>query len=688
MDGLAQLRKTDNLKRAWRWIQSNPDAGYKGYFRPLYQRFAVADAAIISDIQDRLRRNVYEPEPATKILFPKASGILRPHSLLSVSDQIVYQAAVNVIAEKLAPKVRSRYYKRVFGHLYAGKRSVWFYRKWSTGYAAFNKAIRQAVSEGLTYSASFDLTACYDSLDHRVLRHFLDRLELNHEFAMTLTDWLSVWTATQSNIIQGHGIPQGPLPSGLLAEVVLSYFDDLGGSRTDFQYFRYVDDIRLLARDERTLRKLLVMLDRKSKDVGLFPQGSKIDIHRITDVETELKSVSNPTEPTIKRHFVDQKRLLARLHELTPRHKVQNVTRFKYLLAHAEPSAKLTLRLWKVLDRQPALYRNVCRYLQRYKKLPRVAAQSVVKRIKVNDLYQSVRAEFIDAVDSRLPPAQDAELTKFLKGLWHPKSMQADLFVAVAHFLIRNKALTERQIRYACHAAPSGWARAELIAHAGSTLLAASIHDDILNSAIRDPASDAAISGAWVAFKRERKPKPPRRNWHPWSALLLREVGVIKRSTAKFCGVQHFLNKLDLRIAGVDWQKLLGPEHYPHAEKQMVAAASASNVNVTLFVNLLDVFDDRLLAALYQADGTIGTYTLGNIGGAVGSPTSRFAKKYPSTFRLATQIHEARLKSMASHAVVRQSGKPTGRIPFKFRGTVIRLLIGMSKEIAASGLVQ
>ena len=154
----SQLRDIDNLNRAWRWIRSNPDATIKSYFRPLYKHYAVAEDALLADLSDRLKRGVYQPEPPCKIYQPKASGILRPYSLLSVEDQIVYQGAINLVAEKLYPRILQRYFKQVFGHLYAGPNSIWFYRKWSDGYKAFNDGARQAFADGLTYAASFDLT--------------------------------------------------------------------------------------------------------------------------------------------------------------------------------------------------------------------------------------------------------------------------------------------------------------------------------------------------------------------------------------------------------------------------------------------------------------------------------------------------------------------------------------------------
>lgn len=202
-----------------------PEAMYKGYFRSLYTAYAVSDEDALDDLRDRLRRGIYEPSHSSKVYFPKASGILRPYTLLTVEDQIVYQALTNAVAERLYPRVRHRYLKEVFGHLYAGKRSAFFYRKWDKGYSLMNDACRTAFEKGFVFGASFDLTACYDSIDHGVLCHFLRQCGLDDEFSRRLTEYLSRWTATNHRIYHNHGIPQGPLPSGLLAEVVLQHFD-------------------------------------------------------------------------------------------------------------------------------------------------------------------------------------------------------------------------------------------------------------------------------------------------------------------------------------------------------------------------------------------------------------------------------------------------------------------------------
>ena len=520
MADLDQLRHPENLHRAWRWLRSNPDAMYKSYCRSLYQRFAIAEEALLDDLADRLKRGIYEPGPSTKLFHPKASGILRPYSLLTVEDQIVYQAALNLIAERLYPHVVQRYNKSVFGHLYAGKSSTWFYRKWTDGYKSFNRATKQAFADGYVYAASFDLTACYDSLDHRVLKHFLGKLGLDSDFCARLAEWLEKWTATGRGIFHNHGIPQGPLSSGLLSEVVLSYFDDLKLKRTDFCYLRYVDDIRLFAKDEHTLRRLLVRLDEMSKDIGLFPQSGKIAIHRITSIDAELKSISNPPETAIKRHFTDQKKLIERIKELTPRFRIANPTRFKYPLAHATPSAVLTARLWRILEHHPEIYRSVCSYLKRYKKLPRVAGTKLIEIIKSSGLYPAVSAEFVGAADGRLDATQDHELAKILGKLWTPRTTSADLQVALGRFLMRTGQLTAAQIAFVCRAAPFWWARAMLIESANPSSLGATAIGQLVDAGVKDKGSDPALAAAWKASRP------------PTSHLAIADLG---KSQPNFC---------------------------------------------------------------------------------------------------------------------------------------------------------
>lgn len=408
-----------NLHRAYRWLLTNPDYRYKNLFRDSYAAYAISSKMNLRRLRDDLRHHRFEASHACKIFVPKPSGVLRPITLLTVDDQVIYQACVNVIADLLKPKTKLRYRKRVFNHLYAGKSSKYFYLKWQDSYRMFADTVRRAVSQRYEYAADFDLTSFYDSIDHNVLRHFLTELRVEPELSGFLLRCLQVWTSStwtnrSSIIYHGHGIPQGPLSSGMLSEVVLTHIDETGERGRRTRYLRYVDDIKLFAKSETHLRQKLIALDVCSKEIGLFPQTSKINIHKVTNVEEEIKSVSRPSEPSIG-PFGNQVHLRRRILEITRGGRVAAMlsTRFKYLLGHAEPYHTLNIRLLRVLRNQPEFSESITHYLKRYTRLPQKAAQTIILILNGEELYHSVHGDLLRATLSNMQDPERTTLTDF-----------------------------------------------------------------------------------------------------------------------------------------------------------------------------------------------------------------------------------------------------------------------------------
>src|SRR5258706_9055668 len=102
---LKEAYELKNLRRAWRWLNTNTETQFKNYFRHIYRAYAIAAEENLRDLQKRLVDGTFQPTHATKLYFPKKSGIQRTFTLLTVEDQIVYQALVNVIADRLLPKI-------------------------------------------------------------------------------------------------------------------------------------------------------------------------------------------------------------------------------------------------------------------------------------------------------------------------------------------------------------------------------------------------------------------------------------------------------------------------------------------------------------------------------------------------------------------------------------------------------
>ena len=191
-----ELWDLGNLRRAYRWILSNPEGGYKAYSRPAYSDYALSSELNLRFLSRQIRYGRFQPTSAAKVFTPKASGLLRPFTLLTVNDQIAYQAAVNLVAEAVSRRTARRHRKIVFHHLYAGKSSQFFYLKWQDNYRAFSRAVRTNFASGYRYIATFDLTAFYDTIDHHVLSTMLKTVRLDHECTQFLINCLREWTSS------------------------------------------------------------------------------------------------------------------------------------------------------------------------------------------------------------------------------------------------------------------------------------------------------------------------------------------------------------------------------------------------------------------------------------------------------------------------------------------------------------
>lgn len=666
-----------NLELAWLRVRTSTERTYREYCRPLHRAFGLAADSRLEHLRAALLSDSYEPTSATKAYLLKPGGLQRVYTLLGVEDQVVYQAIANVIADRLFPRVSGRYNRSVFGHLYSGPGATFFYRDWRKSYTAFTSAMRKAFADGYNITASFDLTACYDSIDHGVLTHFLNDLGVQKEVSALLCRLLKHWTDSSSKkpIYLGHGIPQGPAPSGLLAEVVLRHFDSTDRKRS-LKYFRYVDDIRLFAKNEETLRHEVFNLDIRSKEVGLFPQPSKVKIHPVRNIEDEIKGISRPPDPRywfVRRH---QPTVRKRLTKLSRRFRVANTTQFKFDLGTAEPHTPLTLRLLQILEREPSLVDPVARYLARCPRISHKASERVLDVIRSHDLYPGYTASLLRAVRENLHPSTQTQFFSYCSSrLWGRRSSRsAELRGAAAAMLLWHGHLTFHETRQVLAWKYSWWLRAWLLGfirpdHIGSPSFQALIHE-----AIRDASNDVGLVAAELLVTHRLDTPAPLRTVNIAAQESLRAVGRIGRIRSGYCPIRaKMIAVLGQDVAPINWKAILDSRTYRLMIPRASVWASYAATDATAWVVMTDTINDILLDSLHKHDTTLGGYMLGNLGGAL-QPTSRLARAYPKLFRVAQRVHGLRLAADLAHPVTRSTSAPTRRIPYRTMTKLLRPL--------------
>ncbi|WP_019091469.1 RNA-directed DNA polymerase [Komagataeibacter europaeus] len=669
MSDLEAVFNLENLRRAYRWTMSNPDAQYKSYFRDSYDAFAIASDTHLKWIRQEGLKERYQVSHASKLLLPKPSGTLRPITLLTVEDQIVYQACVNLIADALKRKTRHRYEKRVFAHLYAGKSSPFFYLQWQRSYKKFANKIEKAFNDGHRFIANFDLTAFYDSIDHHVLRHFLVALEMDEDTVDFLLRCLKVWTSStwsngQENIYHEHGIPQGPLASGMLSEAVLQHIDAAGERGSKTVYLRYVDDIKILAKNEGELRRKLIALDIASKEIGLFPQTAKINIRKITNPRDEVKSVSRPPEPAIK-PTVDQKKLVSRLLEMTRNSRVssENVTRFRYLLAHASPSHRLNVRLMAVLYRQPEHAPAICRYIAAYAKIPDLLSKEIENYISTNELYHAVNAQLLRSCLGKCPPAVTASLGRICADrLLRPRlgviQLQPSYKEALIGWTLSAKTITFAEYDGVLAKEKDWWVKKCAFRELTYDLFGEAIYADFVNRQMRDAGSEVARIAAGRLIGGNLKLVKPYGNVETTAKHILKAARVIRSVGQPNSRINEILAYiLKRRKTAYDWKVFFGGTH-DHAERMMIFLKRNRESNIDAFLVQLDSWCDEVFSHIYAR--LKSGKQRPNYGVALRDST--LLPHLPRLMPYFLRLHDLRLESTTAHPRSHRSGAATRRL--------------------------
>jgi len=247
----------------------------------------------------------YRPLADHKVYVPKPSTTLRTMSLMAVSDVIVYQALVNVIADQCHSHLVTHENEHVLGNLYAGAGKRWMLQPWKRQYSRFVNHVEKIYHAGNPWIASTDIVAFYDMIDHERLLSLVGQYcSEDKRFENFFRTCLSKWSAHNASSTMSRGIPQGSNASDFLANLYL-YEIDRRLISDGYHYVRYVDDIRILGTDKSTVQRGLILFDLELKCVGLVAQVTKTSVHKIEDIKKEVSHLRFViTDPTGRGDYI------------------------------------------------------------------------------------------------------------------------------------------------------------------------------------------------------------------------------------------------------------------------------------------------------------------------------------------------------------------------------------------------
>jgi len=169
---------------------------------------------LVQQLREELLDGGYQPQPVLRAYIPKTNGKLRPLGIATIRDRAV-QATVKMVLEPI--------YESVF-HPFS-----WGFRPLRSTHHALS-ALRRGPSDprmGFKWIIEGDIAACFDEIDHRLLRRFLKKRIQDQKLLDLITRMLrcGIWEDSQVTYPQ-RGTPQGAVCSPLLTNVFLHEFDD------------------------------------------------------------------------------------------------------------------------------------------------------------------------------------------------------------------------------------------------------------------------------------------------------------------------------------------------------------------------------------------------------------------------------------------------------------------------------
>ena len=669
--GFISLR---NFRLAFTRVERGANKQYKAYIRHLFPSYSLALDAYLADLIDDIQRGKYKPSHGYTVYQPKKSGILRPLTLLSIKDLVVYQALMNYIAERFEPVQSKHSMKRSFGAVFAGRNSNFFFRSWKVCYAEYNKHLTLAFNAGKRNVADFDLVSFYELIDHHLLRSCLSKRVHSSEVLDLLFDCLGEWTSDCAGDHVLHGVPQGPEPSAFLAECLLLHFDNL--KFKDVECFRYIDDVKLLAKDEVPLRRALLRLDLCSKELGLVPQAQKIECRVVRTLDELLKTVPSAlagTNPTQRSRSFSQSHLVALFNKSVRwenrKWHIVSDTSFRFAVNRLNPLVKVMRRVSPFLSQRPDCSWVLAAYLRKFPK-NREAADILLRALQKDPTYDAAAANYIDAMDICEPSTNHSAYRRVIHtAIRRSEEKSIQLRIATVSFRGRRRSVNRAAALVAAEKDPRAKAAEmnRLFGNPPNSPFSPSTCITLLENECCSPDEDLARYAAALILQyrplttvRWKPPKEANRS----VKLLLKGLGLRRRAPAKSGVLDVFFKERKSIGTAISWKRALGKD-FSDAEQRCVRLQRFMSGDPTSWALMLDTFNEVLLYAFAKKHPLLRSrfklLSRKNHHPDLGAwlREGSLAATLPKGISWWRDVHDTRVKADLAHAKAKKTGQRT-----------------------------
>jgi group II intron reverse transcriptase/maturase len=203
--------KAPLLKEAYERLRKDAAPGVDGL---TWEQYGENLDVRLLDLQDRIHRGSYHPQPVRRVHIPKADGGgERPLGIPALEDKIVQSAARSLLEP-----------------IYEGGEFLGFsygFRRGRSQHDALG-ALHVALKRKVRVVLDADIRKFFDTIDHDWMQRFLEHRIADRRMVRLLMKWLHAGVMENGEVrAVEEGTPQGGLISPLLANIYLHYVLDL-----------------------------------------------------------------------------------------------------------------------------------------------------------------------------------------------------------------------------------------------------------------------------------------------------------------------------------------------------------------------------------------------------------------------------------------------------------------------------
>jgi len=262
--------KVPQLREAYQRLKQ---AASPGVDRVTWAEYGQGLEVRLRDLQERLHRGSYHPQPVRRVFIPKPDGKERPLGIPSLEDKLVQQA-VRALLEPI-------YEREFLGFSYG-------FRPGKSAHDALDALAASMTKGRVNWVLDADIRSFFDTIDHAWMKKFIEHRIGDRRLVRLLMKWLKAGVMVEGVREETvRGTPQGGVISPLLANIYLHYVLDLWAhawrrrdARQHVYIVRYADDFVMGFEDGRDAYSMLAALRRRLREFGLEVHEGKTRILR------------------------------------------------------------------------------------------------------------------------------------------------------------------------------------------------------------------------------------------------------------------------------------------------------------------------------------------------------------------------------------------------------------------------